>query len=99
MLNSYIIWFGLFAAFVIHLFIHVFMFISFKRYVPGVITSIFFIPLCCIIIYKVNNLLNYNITILSFSILIGILLLLGLIYLLHKAIKRFNSCIEKYSNN
>ncbi len=54
LLNSYIIWFGLFIAFIIHLFLHAFMCINFKKYVPGVVTSIIFIPLCCFMVYRVT---------------------------------------------
>ena len=68
--NSYVVWFGLFIAFIIHLFLHIFMSISFKKYVPGVVTSILFIPPCCFIVYKFNVLLHYNITTLLLSIVV-----------------------------
>jgi hypothetical protein len=99
LLNSYLIWFSLFIAFILHLFLHIFMCISFKKYVPGVVTSIIFIPLSCFIVYKINILLHYNITPLLFSILISILFMLVLIYTLHKATKKFNYWLERYSNN
>jgi hypothetical protein len=99
LLNSYVIWFGLFIAFIIHLFLHVFMCISFKKYVPGVVTSIIFLPLCCFMVYRVNILLHYNITTMLFSILISTLIMGGNIYILHKAMRKFNYWLERYSSN
>jgi hypothetical protein len=97
LLNSYVIWFGLFIAFIIHLFLHVLVCINFKNYVPGVITSTILIPLCCFMVYRINILLHYNITTLLFSALICTLLMMGNIYILHKTTKKFNYWLERYS--
>lgn len=97
LLNSYVIWFGLFIAFTLHLFFHIFMYINFKKYVPGVATSIIFIPICCFIVYRNNILLHYSIPTLLLSILISTLIMIGNIYILHKAVEKFNSWLEKYS--
>ena len=96
--NSYFVWFGLFTAVTVHLLIHLLMCIDFRRYVPGAITSIIFIPLCCFIIYNVGSSLNCNIVILLLSVLVGFIILLGLIYVLHKIIIKFNNLLEIYSN-
>ena len=97
LLDNYIVWYGLFIAFTVHLFFHVFQWLSFKKYVPSVITSIVFIPICCLIIYKINILLNYDIISLLFSILISTLIMVGNIYILHKTMKKFDSWLGKYS--
>jgi len=97
LLNNYVIWFGLFIAFIIHFFLHIFMCISFKKYVPGVATSIVFIPLCCFMVYMINISMHYSITTLSLSILISVLIFYVNIYILHKAIEKFSYWLEKYS--
>lgn len=97
--DSYIIWYGFFIAFTIHLFFHIFQWMIFKKYVPSLITSIVFIPICCLAIYKINIMLNYDIIALLFSILISILIMVGNIYVLHIAMKKFDSWLRKYSIN
>ena len=97
LLNSYVVWFGLFVAFVLHLLFHVLMCINFKKYVPGVVTSIIFFPLCCFMVYSTNISLHYNISTVLFSILIGTLIMMGIIYILHKSMKKFESWLGKYS--
>ena len=44
--NSYHWWFGAFAAFSIHLLVHIGQWIVFRRYVPVIITSILALPYC-----------------------------------------------------
>ena len=97
--NNYIAWFSLFIAFALHLFFHAIMWMIFKKYVPGVVTSVIFIPLCCFIVYRVNMLLHYNITTLLFSILIATLIMIVNIYFLHKVMEKFDFWLEKYSSN
>ncbi|WP_026881695.1 HXXEE domain-containing protein [Clostridium akagii] len=99
LLNSYVIWFGLFIAFVVHLFLHIIMCINFKGYVPGVITGTIVIPVSCFMIYRIYILLNFNMIIFLFSILIGTLFMLGMIYVLHKATKKFNYWLERYNTS
>ena len=97
--DIYIFWDGLFIAFTIHLFVHVFQWLIFKKYIPSLITSIIFIPVCCLVIYKINVLLNYNIMSLLFSIVVSTLIMVANIYILHKTMKKFDSCLEKYIGN
>ncbi|MBC2582383.1 HXXEE domain-containing protein [Clostridium sp. DJ247] len=96
LLDNYIVWYGLFIAFTLHLLFHIFQWLSFKKYLPSVITSISFLPLCCFLIYKINILLDYDIITLLFSISISILVMVGNIYILHKAMMKFDSWLEKY---
>ncbi|AAK78698.1 hypothetical protein BJV85_003287 [Clostridium acetobutylicum] len=101
LLSSFIAWFGFFTAFTLHLIFHIIMTINFKKYVPGVATSIIFIPLCFFMLHKVtNNILpNYNVLTLSFSILISILIMISIIFVLHKAVKHFNLWLKMYKTN
>jgi hypothetical protein len=99
--NSFIGWFGLFTAFVIHLVLHIIMSINFKRYVPGVLTSILFLPPCLFIEYKVkfhilSNLSTYTQII---AVFLSTAFMLGIIYTLHKLIENFSLWLEKYKVN
>lgn len=99
LLNNYVIWFGLFIAFIIHFLLHILMCINFKKYVPGLTTSIVFIPICCFMVYKVNILMHYNIITLLLSIVISTLIFLINIYILHKAVEKISYWLEKYSTH
>lgn len=97
LLNNYIVWIGLFIAFVLHFFFHIFMCINLKKYVPGVLTSIIFILPSCFMLYRINSLLDYHITMILFSALIGTLIMMVNIYTLHKAMKKFDYWLKRYS--
>ena len=95
--NNYIIWFGLFIAFIIHFVLHLLMCLDFKKYVPGVTTTILFLPVCCFIVYKFNSLMHYKVIPMLLSVIISTLIFLINIYVLHKAIEKFSCLLEKYS--
>ena len=99
--NSFIGWFGLFTAFVIHLVLHIIMCINFKRYVPGVLTSILFLPICLFIEYKIkfNILSNFSTHTQIIAVLVSTAFMLAIIYILHKAIEYFNLWLGKYKVN
>ncbi|WP_160672252.1 HXXEE domain-containing protein [Clostridium sp. C8-1-8] len=99
--NSFIGWFGLFTAFVIHLVLHIIMSINFKRYVPGVFTSVLFLPLCIFIEYKIKLHILSNLSIYTqiIAVLVGTALMIGIIYTLHKLIEIFSLWLEKYKVN
>ena len=44
--DSYTWWFGAFAAFSLHLFVHIGQWIIFRKYVPVIVTSILALPYC-----------------------------------------------------
>lgn len=44
--DSYIVFFGVFVAYTIHLFLHITLSIFFRGYVPGILTAVLQIPLC-----------------------------------------------------
>lgn len=97
--SNYIVWFGLFITFFLHLFFHILMYIIFKKYVLGVVTSIIFIPISSFIVYRINVLLYYNISTLFFTILISIVLMAINLYFLHKAMEKFDLWLGKYSSD
>lgn len=98
--NSYFIWYGLLFAFTFHfIFAHFYLCIQFKHYVPGVVTSALFLPVCIYIMYISESLLKYNFGKIFFSCIAGIVLMVILIMILHDAIKNFNKLLTKYSIN
>lgn len=98
LINNYIFWFGLFVAFTIHLLFHVLQFISLKKYVPSVITSLIFLPICCFLIYKFYSLRQYNNVTTLFSIIICTLIMVINILILHKAMKKFDYLLMRYKS-
>lgn len=97
-INNYVLWFGLFVAFTIHLLFHVLKCISLKKYVPSVITSLIFLPICCFLIYKFYMLMQYNNLTILFSIIICTIIMVLNILILHKAMKKFDYLLIRYES-
>lgn len=97
--NSYFIWYGLFGVCIIHYFIHIFLCVTFKKYVPGFTTSIVFIPFSCFMFYKFTVILNYTVMTSIFSIFIGFLILLPNLLFIHKAVHHFDYYLDKYGTS
>lgn len=97
--NNYIIWLGLFIGFVLHLFGHIFLSIKFKKYVPGITTSLILIPICILLLKqsKIFSLLCFKSILVS--IVISSIIILCALYLLHKLVKRFDLWLISYSKN
>lgn len=96
--NNYILWYGLFIAVTLHFFAHIYLYIKFKRYVPGNITTIIFTPIFCLMTYELNILLHYNAIISVFSILFMTSIVLINLRMLHKIMERLTSALNKYSS-
>lgn len=92
--DGYFLWFGLFAAIIIHFFIHCLISIKIKKYHPGLITAVIFLPMGVYYLFRSALLLNFSlITILLLS-LIGVILLLGNLKLLHRSMPWFEELIK-----
>jgi hypothetical protein len=96
--DNYIFWYGLFIAFTIHLIFHFIQWISFKKYVPAILTSAAFLPICIYIIYKVSLLQHFYILNLAVSTIIWTMIVFGNIYMLHRAMTKVDFCLEKYAS-
>lgn len=91
----YFLWFCLFFGFTLHFVVHCVMTLQFKHYVPGVVTSIPFLPICIYILWFSSKIISFNATQLFLSCVIGSLLMLLMVSILHRCMKSFASFIEK----
>ncbi len=70
------IWFGFFLDLTVHFFVHIGMSVKIRKYIPSVITSIIFIPVSIIILYRCAMIMTFDMTTVIFTI-VGILLMIG----------------------
>ena len=95
--DSYLVWYGLFAAFTVHLVIHIIFSVIHHRYVPGLITSgLVLLPsvyILCISAIEISY--GWSALLLS-TVFVSVLMLLNL-EALHKSVKTFDGWIEKFS--
>ena len=91
----YIIWIGVFIAFVIHLVIHIIQSLVIRRYIPALISSITLLPISIFLISKSIHYFGYHFTdIAMISILSVILMVLNLI-LVHWIMRIVTQRIKK----
>lgn len=96
--SSYFIWYGFLFAFTFHfIFSHFYLCIKFKHYVPGVVTSALFLPICIYIMYISESLLKYDLSKIFFSCISGIILCIIILISLHECIKNFSKSLKRYS--
>lgn len=94
--ESYGIWYGLFIAFTIHLVGHCVATLLYKYYVPGVVTSILFTPICVYLLYTVKPKLLLSTKDLLLYSICGIAIMLIMIFGLHKCMELFEKAIAKF---
>lgn len=97
--NNYVAFYGLFMAVTFHFFVHIFLSMRFKGYVPGITTTIIFTPFFCFMIYKLNVILHYTMITSISSILIATLLMIVNLYILHNIMIKFTELLNKYASN
>lgn len=98
--DHYIFWYGIFFAFTFHfVFGHFTLCIRFGHYVPGVLTSALFLPLCGYILYASARFLETSTANLIFSCLTGTILLCILVIIMHKAEKPFDEWLTAFATN
>lgn len=97
--ENYIILIGLFMGFFLHLFVHIFLSIRFKKYVPGITTSIIEIPICIFLLYKSEIFSLFTMKDLGISIISASLIVLFTVYILHRLVRNFNLWLQNYSMN
>lgn len=78
--DSYQWWFGAFAAFFLHLFVHILQWLVFGKYVPFIITSILALPYCSYTIIQFLKFTNLTGGQLTLWAGIGVLLTLASFY-------------------
>jgi hypothetical protein len=98
--QNYFLWYSAFLGITLHLvFIHMFICIYFKHYVPGVITSIIFLLPSVWILFTATNLLHYSVNTILLACLLGIALTIILMPVLHKLMDPFSKLLYKYSEH
>jgi len=98
--QNYFFWYSAFLGITLHLvFIHMFICIYFKHYVPGVITSIIFLLPSIWILFTAANILHYNLNTILLACLVGIALIIILMPVLHKLMDPFSKLLYKYSES
>nr|WP_273545606.1 HXXEE domain-containing protein [Paenibacillus caui] len=95
--SNYNFWVGLFVAFSVHLVVHIIWSIQYKKYVPGLITSVIFTPLCAILIVKAWHILNPDWVHVSLFSLLSIVIMIVNLYILHKLMSVFHQWLIRYS--
>ncbi|MDF2885652.1 MAG: hypothetical protein K0R23_37 [Lacrimispora sp.] len=94
--NWYILWTGLFIAFILHLVIHCFQALVLRKYVPAIITSIICLPICIYIISQAVKLFPLNEVIL-YSVLSTVFMVANLI-LVHRVMDVFSKWLVQYDH-
>lgn len=96
--QSYFLWYAAFLAVILHMvFIHMFMCVQFKNYVPGVITSAIFLLPCIWFLYTAKKMLHYGAGKILLACLLGIALIIIMIPGLHKLMGSWSIWLYKYS--
>lgn len=95
--NNYIVWYGLFVAFTIHLVIHLLFVATQHRYVPGAMTSALVLIPSIYVLYISVGMTGYTWYVLTLSgVLVFAFMILNLM-LLHKSVKAFDGWLRKFS--
>jgi hypothetical protein len=96
--QNYIVWFGAFAGLLIHMvFIHMFICVQFKNYVPGVITSVILLLPGMWFLYSAEKILHYEVGIILFACLLGAGLIIVMILSLHTLMGSLSKWLYQYS--
>ena len=72
--DSYAWWFGAFAAFFLHLFVHIGQWIIFRKYVPFIVTSILALPYCGYALIQFLQVTNLSAGQMIFWMVVGVAL-------------------------
>lgn len=92
--SSYIIWFGLFFAFSLHLVIHILQSVFVKRYIPSLATSIAVMPYCIYVYKMMFPSLLQPLMIVSAALSVDFMVVN--LYFLHRMMARFDKRRKKY---
>lgn len=91
----YLLWFGVYAAFVLHLVMHLISSIIIRKYIPAVATSIVLLPICVFIMYNSIVALSCSAAELIISSLIGLMIIAVNLMLSHYMMRRFTLWLNK----
>lgn len=93
--NWYYLWLGALIGFLVHLLVHVFQWIVFKKYTPMIFTSFIGIAYSIYALDFVYNTINPNIVLLVIWGFTGVVIVWFNILFVHKLARRFDEFIKK----
>ena len=96
LIGNYCFWYGLFFAFTIHLIGHCIVILLYKFYVPGVITSILFLPCCLYVLHSTQQILQFTLVDIVLYCSIGVIVMMLLLCGLHKCMSFFEKEIATF---
>ncbi|AGX42983.1 HXXEE domain-containing protein [Clostridium saccharobutylicum] len=100
LLNNYYIWYGLLFTVTAHFItLHFKSCLYFKHYVPGIVTSILFLPINIYIICISTILLKFTVIEIILSCACGAAFIFVIFGILKKSEKYFENFLIKYSNS
>lgn len=87
--GAYGLWLGTFAAYTLHLLVHMGQSLILKQYIPAVITSVICFPCSAVLIWISIRALSYSISQLLIYGLLGIVIVAGNLKIAHAVMKAF----------
>ncbi len=97
--NNYYIWYGFFFTFTAHFMVaHFSLCYRFKHYVPGIATSIIFLPLTTCILLNVSTLLKFNLYEIVLSSIVTSIIGYLIVIFLKSIEKHFEKLLIKFSD-
>ncbi|MFB6498259.1 HXXEE domain-containing protein [Bacillus haynesii] len=94
--NQYIVWFGFFFAFTVHFLVHIVLWLKFKHYVPGILTSFFMLPFCCYLLIVAVEIEKFSFPSIVLSSITGTLIIFLNLMFLHKKMGSIQEKLEAY---
>lgn len=98
-IDNYYFWFGMMAGFILHFSIHYKDTFKFKHFVPGVVTSIVFLPICFWAFWRAIVLTGYSNTSIILASIICSIITIIVFRPIKKTIKPFYELLQRYSNS
>ncbi|NUJ17988.1 HXXEE domain-containing protein [Bacillus glycinifermentans] len=95
--NQYIVWFGFFFAFTVHFLVHIVLWLTFKHYVPGILTAILMLPFCCYLLIVAAEIETFSFSSMVLSGIAGMLITFLNLMFLHKKMGLIQKKLETYA--
>jgi hypothetical protein len=92
----YLVWFGFYAAFTLHLVVHLVQWILFRRYIPAAVTSSIFLPLCLWILLYAMRSLSYQPSTLLAVVFLCSFITIGILLFLNRIMQAFDRLLQRY---
>ncbi|MDR2009899.1 MAG: HXXEE domain-containing protein [Bacteroidales bacterium] len=88
--KTYLLWFGLFMGFFVHLLVHILQWLVFKKYIPAIYTSFIALIYCSFSLYYILNNQIFQISEMFFWTFIGVCIVVINLIFAHKLAEVFD---------